>query len=145
MLNLVGLQARYKINQSRLERPDNIPPIIKGIIKLPGQIYKSYNKIKELTDDLFRTGDIQTIDYCLEVYWQFMNNEEFDPFLWNDWEIKKTLIKLKPQLEKFRKNIDKLYIKLVKFIKFKSPSNFEHLITKGPYEIKEIFIEDLKK
>ena len=71
-----------------------------------------------------------------------MNNEEFGPFLWNDWEIKKTLIKLKPQLEKFRKNIDKLYIKLVKFIKFKSPSNFEHLITKGPYEIKEIFIED---
>ena len=27
-----------------------------------------FNKLKELSKDLFATGDIETLDYCLEVY-----------------------------------------------------------------------------
>lgn len=51
----------------------------------------------------FGTGDIQTIDYCLEVYRQYLDNEEFDPFLWNALKIKLTLKSLQPELEDFYK------------------------------------------
>ena len=67
------------------------------------QLKCSFNKITKLSDELFYTGDIQTIDYCLEVYRQYVNNENFDPFLHNDWEIKQTLSVLL-ELIKFNKH-----------------------------------------
>ena len=35
------------------------------------RIIKTFIKIKNLSDDFFCTRDIQTIDYCLEIYRQF--------------------------------------------------------------------------
>ena len=57
-------------------------------------------------DDLFCTGEIQTIDYCLEVYRKYIENEDFDPFLYNALEINLTLRSLKPELEDFYKNLE---------------------------------------
>ena len=39
-----------------------------------------FNKLKELSKDLFATGDIETLDYCLEVYRQHLNHEKLDFF-----------------------------------------------------------------
>ena len=72
-------------------RYENYPLLAKNI-KKAGQLKCLYNKIKKLSDELFCTGDIQTIDDCLEVYRQYVNNESFDPFLYNDWEKKKVQI-----------------------------------------------------
>ena len=58
---------------------------------------KNFKRIQNLTDDLFCTGEIQTIDYCLEVYRQYIENEDFDPFLYNALEINLTLRSLKPE------------------------------------------------
>ena len=41
----------------------------------------SFIKIKNLSDDMFNTGDIQAIDYCLEVYRQYTSSEVLDSFL----------------------------------------------------------------
>ena len=49
---------------------------------------------------MFSTGDIQTIYYCLEVYRQYISGERFDHFLWNAWEIERTLFLLQPELIK---------------------------------------------
>ena len=40
---------------------------------------------------MFSTGDIQTIDYCLEVYRQYTSGERFYHFLWNVWQIEWTI------------------------------------------------------
>ena len=65
---LIGVRARYWTNQRRLRRNKNLPQIITDIIKMSTKIIKNFKRIQKLTDDLFCTGEIQTIDYCLEVY-----------------------------------------------------------------------------
>ena len=76
---------------------ENLPQIITDIIKISTKIIKKLKRIQNLTDDLFCTGEIQTIDYCLEVYRQYIENEDFDPFLYNALEINLTLRSLKPE------------------------------------------------
>ena len=89
--------ARYRTNQRRLRRNENLPQIITDVIKISSKIIKNFKRIQNLTDDLVCTGEIQTIDYCLEVYRQYIENEDFDPFLYNALEINLTLRSLKPE------------------------------------------------
>ena len=67
---------------------------------------------------IYSVCDIQTIDYALEVYEQYVRNEDFDPFLYNSFEINLTLKILKPELEKFYKNLEKFTPRLIKFLKY---------------------------
>ena len=55
------------------------------------------------------------MDYALEVYEQYIRNEEFDPFLYNSFEINLTLKIVKPKFEKFYKNLEKFTPRLIKF------------------------------
>ena len=57
-----------------------MPQVILGIWYLSAKIVCSFIKIKDLSEDMFCTGDIVTVDYCMEVYTQFLNNEPFDFF-----------------------------------------------------------------
>ena len=52
------------------------------------------------SEDLFCTGDIETLDYCMEVYRQFINNETLDFFIEQSDEIKSALHKLRDELDK---------------------------------------------
>ena len=79
-------------------RYKNYPPLAVDILKTASKLACSFQKSEELTDDLFCTGDFQTIDYCLEVYRQYRSGEQFDYFLWNRWEIKRTLSGLHPEM-----------------------------------------------
>ena len=108
LYELIGVRARYRTNQGRLKRNEKLPQIITDIIKMSTKIIKNFTRIQNLMDDLFCTGDIQTTDYCLEVYIQYIKNEDFDPFLWNALEIKLTLKSLQPELEDFYKNLEKI-------------------------------------
>ena len=67
---------------------------------------------------IYSVCDIQTIDYALEVYEQYVRNEDFDPILYNSFEINLTLKLLKPELEKFYKNLEKFTPRLIKFLKW---------------------------
>ena len=43
---------------------------------------------------MFCTADIVTVDYCMKVYTQFLNNETFDFFIAATREIRDTLDKI---------------------------------------------------
>ena len=101
-------------------RYENYRPLAVDILKTASKLACSFKNIKELTDDLFCIGDIQTIDYCLEVYRQHRNGEQFDYFLWNGWEIKRTFSRLHPKMIEFEKNIMKFYKRIKKLIQKES-------------------------
>ena len=105
------------------------------------RIIKTFIKIKNLSDDFFCTRDIQTIDYCLEIYRQFINNEEFDPFLWNSMEIKLILTKLQPHLVEFKNEIENIFNHFIKLLKSSSNSDLNFDFDK----LRKNFIDDSKE
>ena len=85
-------------------------------MKTAARLSRCFIKIKKLADNMFSTGDIQTIDYCLEVYRQYTSGEVLDPFLWSAQKIEKTLPLLQPKLLKFKKDTIKLFRYIKKII-----------------------------
>ena len=73
LYDLLGVRARDRTNNNSLTR-------ILQVIKTTTEIIKGFNRIRSLTDDLFCTGDIQTIDYVLEVYKQYETMKTLTPF-----------------------------------------------------------------
>ena len=65
LTDLVGAISKYHRNQARMGRYKNYPPLAVDILKATSKLACNFKKVKELTDDLFCTGDIQTIDCCL--------------------------------------------------------------------------------
>ena len=120
LYELAGVRARYWTNQRRLRRNENLPQIITDIIKISTKIIKNFKRIQNLMEDLFCTGEIQTNDYCLKVYRQYIENKDFDPVLYNALETNLTLRSLKPELEDFYENLEKLIIQLFKLLKYNS-------------------------
>ena len=83
LIDLVGAVAKYYRNQTRIGRYKNYPQLAKDILKTATRLSRSFIKIKNVSNNMFSTGDIQRIVYCLEVYRQYTSGEAFDPFLWN--------------------------------------------------------------
>ena len=121
-----------------MRRNENLPQIITDI-KISSEIIKNFKRIQNWADDLFSTGEIQTIDYCLEVYRQYIENEDFDPVLYNALEINLTLKSLKPELEDFYKNLQKIFIQLFKWLKYNG------VFINDFYKLEKAFFKDLKK
>ena len=109
------------------------------IIKISSKIKKNFKRIQNLTDGLFCTDEIQTVDYCLEVYRQYIENEDFDLFLYNALEINLTLRSLKPELEDFYENLEKLFIQLFKLLKYNG------VFINDLYKLEKTLFKDLKK
>ena len=117
LYELIGVTEKED-QRRRLRRSENLPQIITGVTKVSTKIIKIFKRIQNLTDDLFCTGEIPIIDCCLEVYRQYIENEDFDPFLYSALEINLTLRNLKLELEDFYKNLEKHFIRLYKFLKY---------------------------
>ena len=83
LTGLVDVISKYHRNEARMGRYENYRPLAVDILKTASKLACSFKKIKELTEDLFCIGDIQRIDYCLEVYRQYRNGEQFGYFLGN--------------------------------------------------------------
>ena len=114
LYDLIGVRAKYWTNHIRLRRNEEIPGRIVKVTKTASKLIESFNRIRGFADDLFCKGDIRAIDYALEVYEQYVGNEDLDPFLYNSFEINLTLKTLKPELEKFYKNLEKLTPRIIK-------------------------------
>ena len=139
LIDLVGARAKYYQNQTRIGRYENHHQLAKDIFKEATGLSCSFIKINKLSDNMFSTGDIQTIDYCLEVYRQYTSVEAFDPFLWNAWETERTISLLQPELLKFKKDI----IKLVSYIKKLIHKNSFAKVT--PFKLQRLFMDHLRK
>ena len=136
LIDLVGAGAKYYQNQTRLGRYKNYLQLAIDIMKTATRLSRSFIKIKKLSDDIFSTGDIRTIDYCLEVYRQYISGERFDNFLWNAWGIERTLSLLQPKLIKFKKETVKLFIQIKKLM------NKDSIAKLTPYKLQRLFIND---
>ena len=65
-------------------------------MKTATRLSRSFIEIKNLSDNMFNAGNIQTIDYCLEVYRQYTSGEVFDPFYGMHGKLKGTYLYFSP-------------------------------------------------
>ena len=85
LLDIASLRMRYytQLNGNRLLA-------IRNLGYTSAMLTKSFIKITNLGKDVFCTGDIETLDYCMEVYsftsLQFLNKEPLDFFICGCWE-----------------------------------------------------------
>ena len=65
LLDMSSLRMRYytRLNGSAV----GMPQVILDIGHVSAKIVRSFIKIKDLSKDMFSTGDIITVDYCMEV------------------------------------------------------------------------------
>ena len=72
-------------------------------------LVKLLSKLKLWVKIYFCTGDIETVDYCMEVYRQYLNNEPLDFFISGRWEIELVLQKMECELYRFRDALERLF------------------------------------
>ena len=79
ILDMVSLRMRYYLwlNSNRLF----VPQTLLDIGHISTYFFKIFITIKSLTEDLFCIGDIETLDYCIDVYRQFVSREPLDFFI----------------------------------------------------------------
>ena len=87
-----------------------MPQTIIDIGHTSEMLVKTFIKIKALSEDLLCTGDIETVDYCMEVYRQFLNHEPLDFFIFGRWEIELALRNMKSELFRFSELLERLFI-----------------------------------
>ena len=83
--------------------------VILNIGHLSAKIVCSFIKIEDLSEDMFCTGYIVTVDYCMEVYTQFLNNEPFDFFIAATREIRDTVDKIDWEIFNFQQHLEQLF------------------------------------
>ena len=107
LLGMASLRMRYyqHLNGNRLL----VPQTIIDIGHTSAILVKTFIKIKTSSEDLFCTGDIETVDYCMEVYRQFLNNELLDFFIPGRYEIQLALQNMKRELFRFSKGLEILF------------------------------------
>ena len=79
LLDMASLRMRYyhRLNGNRLL----VPQTIIDIGHTSSMLVKTFVKIKALSEDLFCKGDIETVDYCMGVYRQFLDSKPLDFFI----------------------------------------------------------------
>ena len=107
LLDMASLRMRYyqRLNGNRLL----VPQTIINIGHTSAILVETFIKIKALSEDLFCTGDIETVDYCMEVYRQFLNHEPLDFFIFGRWEIELALRNMKSELLRLSKLLERLF------------------------------------
>ena len=137
LFDMASLRMRYyqRLNGNHLL----VPQTIIGIGHTSAILVKTFIKIKALSEDLFCTGDIETVDYCMEVYRQFLNNEPLDFFISGNWEIQLALQNIKCELFRFSKGLERLFILFYSLLSKKSK------FRKNLNDTKLLFKKDLIK
>ena len=107
ILDMASLRMRYylRLNGNRLF----VPQTLLDIGRISTYLFKSFITIKSLTEDLFCTGDIETLDYCMEVYRQFVSHEPLDFFIRDQQEIRLALNKMQGELFNFSSPLQRLF------------------------------------
>ena len=84
------------------------------------------------------TGDIVRVDYCMEIYRQFLNREPFDFFIVGIWEIREALHKIHQELKIVEKKSEQLFRLFYNLL----PKNLK--LRENLDDTEEMFKEDLK-
>ena len=108
LLDMASLRMRYyqRLNGNRLL----VQQTIINIGHTSAILVETFIKIKALSEDLFCTGDTETVNYYKDVYRQFLNNEPLDFFISGNWEIQLAFQKIKRELFRFSEGLVRLFI-----------------------------------
>ena len=141
LIDMASLRMRYfqRINANRIF----LPQIIMDLDHATTYFLLGFNKLKELGKDLFATGDIETLDYCLEVYRQHLNHEKLDFFIADKWEIKDCLKTIERTLLNLEFNLNKIFSFI--YTLFPKSSKFRKDLQKTEELFKNDFIKQLNK
>ena len=107
LLDMAGLRMRYYHHLNGNRRL--VPETIINIGHTSTILVKTFIKIKVLSEDLLCTGDIETVDYCMDVYRQFLNLEPLDFFISGRYEIRLALESMDRKLFRFRRGLERLF------------------------------------
>ena len=132
LLDTASLRMRYyqRLIGNRLL----VPQTIIDIGHTPAILVETFVKIKALSEDLFCTGDIETVDYCVEVYRQYLNNKPLDFFISGRWVIELALQKTERELCGFRDALERLFTLFYSL--FPKKSKFRISMTQNYYSKK---------
>ena len=83
--------------------------IILDIAKHSAKLILSFLRIKNLSEDMFCTGDIVTVDYCMEIYRQFLSGELFDFSMVGMRKIREALHQIHQELKIFQEKSEQLF------------------------------------
>ena len=134
LLNMASLRVRYLLrlngnclllSQTILEIGHNSTILVQIFIK-----------IKALSEDLFCTGGIETVDYCMEVYRQYLDNEPVNFFISGRWEIELALRRMDREMYRFIDTLKTLFILFYRL--FQKIQNSEKFYTTQNYYSKKI-------
>ena len=83
--------------------------IILDIAKHSAKLILSFLRIKNLSEDMFCTGDIVTVDYCMEIYRQFLSGELFDFSMVGMRKIREALHQIHQELKILQEKSEQLF------------------------------------
>ena len=141
LLEMASLRMRYyqPLNRNHLL----VPQTIIDIGHTSAMLVKTFIKIKALSEDLLCTGDIETVDYCMEVYRQFLNHEPLDFFIFGRWEIELALRNMKSELFRFTELLERLFTLFYSL--FPKKSKFRKNLDDAEQLFKNYLIKQFKK
>ena len=134
LVDMASLDIRYfqRTNANRLF----LPQIIIDLGHATTCFILGFNKLQELSKDLFATGDIESLDYCLEVYRQHLNHKKLDFFIVDKWKIRETLKTIERVLFNLELNLNKIFN--IMFTLFPKIQNLEKIYKKPKNYLKMI-------
>ena len=100
-------------------------------------------QIKALSEDLVCAGDIETVEFCMEVYRQYLNNNPLDFFISGRWEIELTLRRMERELYRFIDTLKTLFIFFYRL--FPKNSKFRKNLHDTELLFKKDLIKEFKK
>ena len=89
------------------------------------------------------TDDTETVDYCMEVYRQFLNHELYDFFISGRWEIELALRNMKSELFRFTELLERLFTLFYSL--FPKKSKFRKNLDDAEQLFKNYLIKQFKK
>ena len=89
LINMDSLRMRY-YHRLKINRLFSLQIII-DLREVTTCFILGFKKLKDLCKDIFAKSDIETLDYCLEVYRQHLNHEKFDFFIADKWKLLEAL------------------------------------------------------
>ena len=106
----------YKYNRELMRENIWTRTLILDLNKIIKEIVFSFEKIVDLSDHLFYTGDLRNKQVCIDAFDQFMNNEPFD-FFDSLGEIREIMDFIDIELKNFKKLLTDLITICPYFIK----------------------------
>ena len=122
----------YKYNRELMRENIWTRALILDLNNIIKQIVFSFEKIVDLSDDLFCTGDLSSNQDCIVAFDQFMNNKPFN-FFYSFGEIKEIMDFIDMELKNFKKLLADLLTICPYFIKNGRNKNVSEEIKKDFY------------